>query len=152
MYLYDADATRLQNAIRFGCRAHAQDMWGEYPYATHLALVAVEARRIEEENPSLEVAAWLHDVIEDHPEYIEELRNDFPEVFEIVSIVSRQEDEDYDDFITRILESHNLTAIELKLADMRVNLSNGPRESLRKRYEKNIDRLERAVMNMTQEW
>lgn len=152
MYLYEADAERMRRAIRFGCKVHAQDSWGDFPYATHLALVAVEARNIEEENPALEAAAWLHDVVEDHPEYTEELKDEFPELFEIVSIVSRVDGETYDDFITRILETYNLTAIELKLADMRVNLSNGPRESLRKRYEKNIGRLEHAVMNMTQDW
>lgn len=150
--LYENDAVRLQKAIQFGCKVHADDLWGTLPYATHLALVAVEARQIEDENPNLEAAAWIHDVIEDHPEYTEELKREFPELYEIVTIVSRVEGETYDEFITRILDSYNLAAIELKLADMRVNLFNGPRESLRKRYEKNIVRLENAVMNLNQDW
>lgn len=150
MLVLPEDIDRLQRAIRLGCKVHENDSWGEFPYSVHLSLVALEARLVNHENPLVEAAAWLHDVIEDHPEYTEQVRTEFPELFEIVSIVSRQEDETYDEFVTRVIDSGNLAAIELKYSDMRVNLNNGPRESLRQRYAKNIGRLEMAIQNMYQ--
>jgi (p)ppGpp synthase/HD superfamily hydrolase len=140
----------IVRAIKLAARAHGDDKWGEYPYMVHLALVANEVRSIAPQWPILEAAAWLHDVIEDHPEYTDEIRRDFPEIFPIIRAVSRSEDESYDNFIQRILDSYVSSAIMLKLADMRVNLGNNPRGNLRKRYEKHIVTLEKRVGTMWQ--
>jgi (p)ppGpp synthase/HD superfamily hydrolase len=140
----------IDRAIKLAARAHAEDKWGELPYMVHLGLVANEIRTIAPEWPILEAAAWLHDVIEDHPEYTDEVIRDFPEIFPIIRTVSRVQGETYDDFIQRILDSYEDDAIMLKLADMRVNLGNGPRGSLRNRYEKHIKTLEKRVATMWQ--
>lgn len=140
----------IDRAIRLAARVHAGDKWGEHPYMVHLALVANEVRTIAPEHPILEAAAWLHDVIEDHPEYTEEVRRDFPDIFLTVLQVSRTAGESYDEFIQRILDSYDDLAIMLKLADMRVNLGNGPKASLRERYEKHITTLEKRVAAMWQ--
>lgn len=140
----------IARAIKLAGRAHAGDKWGDHPYMVHLALVANEARSIAPEMPILEAAAWLHDVVEDHPEYTDEVRRDFPEIFPIIKTVSRVEGETYDEFIQRILDSYEDDSIMLKLADMRVNLGNDPRGSLRSRYEKHIKTLEKRVATMWQ--
>jgi (p)ppGpp synthase/HD superfamily hydrolase len=140
----------IDRAIKLAARAHAEDKWGELPYMVHLGLVANEIRTIAPEWPILEAAAWLHDVIEDHPEYTDEVIRDFPEIFPIIRTVSRVQGETYDEFIQRILDSYEDDAIMLKLADMRVNLGNGPRGSLRNRYEKHIKTLEKRVATMWQ--
>lgn len=140
----------IDRAIRLAARVHGDDKWGEHPYMVHLALVANEVRTIAPEHPILEAAAWLHDVVEDHPEYTEEVRRDFPDIFLTVLQVSRTDGESYDDFIQRILDSYDDFAIMLKLADMRVNLGNGPKESLRARYERHITTLEKRVAAMWQ--
>lgn len=143
----------IARAIKLAGRAHADDKWGESPYMVHLALVANEARSIAPDFPILEAAAWLHDVIEDHPEYTDEVRRDFPEIFPIVLAVSRVQGETYDEFIQRILDSYEDDSIMLKLADMRVNLGNlagSSKTGLRSRYEKHIDSLEKRVATMWQ--
>jgi (p)ppGpp synthase/HD superfamily hydrolase len=140
----------IDRAIKLAARAHADDKWGELPYMVHLALVANEVRTIAPEWPILEAAAWLHDVIEDHPEYTDEVIRDFPEIFAIIRTVSRVEGETYDEFIQRVLDSYEDDAIMLKLADMRVNLGNGPKGNLRSRYEKHIKTLEKRVATMWQ--
>lgn len=150
MLLIPEDIDRVQRAIRLGCKVHENDSWGEFPYSVHLSLVALEARLLAPENPLVEAAAWLHDVIEDHPEYTETVKNEFPELYEIITIVSRNDSETYEEFINRVLDSYNLAAIQLKFADMTVNLNNGPRESLRTRYEKNIVLIQRRLQNMEQ--
>jgi (p)ppGpp synthase/HD superfamily hydrolase len=143
----------ISRAIKLASSAHKNDKWGELPYTVHLALVANEIRLICPERPILEAAAWLHDVIEDHPEYAEEVKNEFPEVYDIVRMVSRVEGETYSEFIQRILDSYDDDAIMLKLADMRVNLGNLAESSkvgLRERYEKHIGSLEKRVSTMWQ--
>jgi (p)ppGpp synthase/HD superfamily hydrolase len=140
----------IARAIKFAGMAHKDDKWGEHPYMVHLALVANEVRSIAPDFPLLEAAAWLHDVIEDHPEYTDEVRRDFPEIFPIIQTVSRVEGESYDEFIQRILDSYEDDSIMLKLADMRINLGNDPRGNLRKRYEKHIKTLEKRVGTMWQ--
>lgn len=146
------ESSIVRRAIILANKAHEGDLWGEHPYATHLALTALEIRAIEPQAPNAEAAAWLHDVIEDHPEYESRVRKDFPEIYEALIIVSRKDNETYDQFIQRVLDSENELAIKLKLADMTVNLSNNPaKSSLRKRYEKNIVKLQNRVLNYSQE-
>lgn len=147
---HEEEKETIARAIKLAGRAHKDDKWGGYPYMVHLALVANEVRSIAPEFPFLEVAAWLHDVIEDHPEYKDEVAREFPEIYPIVLTVSRIDGETYDSFIHRILDTYYDDAIILKLADMRVNLGNDPRGSLRKRYEKHIKTLEKRVATMWQ--
>lgn len=140
----------LKRAILLAAEAHSSDSWGVFPYLTHLALVAEEVRAMRGNDYKLLVAAWLHDVVEDHPEYADKIKEEFPEVYPIVLMVSRREDESYSEFIARIIDSHDEDAIVIKTADMRVNGGNSPRESLRKRYENNIVKLEKVLLNFSQ--
>jgi len=89
------------------------------------------------------IVAWLHDVIEDSD--IDELdlleagitaRNVIA-----VRLLTRSEAETYAEYIDRIFESGNQTAIEVKIADLRDHLRPNCPERLRPRYEKAWERM-----------
>lgn len=147
--VHDTDGL-VARALVYGIKAHENDKWGVYPYSTHLALAALEARRLDPELPELEAAAWLHDVVEDHPELTEEVKELFPTLFDAIVIVSRKSGETYREFIQRVIDSNNALAIRLKFIDMTVNLGNDPNPKLRQRYEENISRLQIAVQSTYQ--
>jgi (p)ppGpp synthase/HD superfamily hydrolase len=91
------------------------------PYVRHVQRVA--ERLVTMGNPDLEVAALLHDAVEDTPLTCEEVEALFgPRVARIVKTVTRLEGETYDDFIVRIGESGTREAIQVKLADLADNL------------------------------
>ena len=77
----------------------------------------------------------LHDVIEDSP--IPEMRQiveeEFPKnVYEVVKIMTKGKDENYLDYILRIRK--NYIAVLVKLADLKDNLSNLQKGTLRDKY------------------
>ena len=130
--------------------AHVDDKWGDAPYMVHLYLVVIELMKLGKHNDTnMHCAAILHDVIEDHPEYSDTVKADFPEVFESLLVVSRLKDETYTEFIDRIICSGNHVAITVKYCDMLVNLMNNPPDRLRKRYEQHIGRLADAYENVS---
>lgn len=144
---------KLKSALEIAMDAHIEDSWGDHPYLTHLALTAYNATQILAEAGIDDVddfvnAAWLHDVIEDHPEYEDQIREEFPELIDSLLLVSRDKKDTYAEFIKKIIDSGDKIAIVVKLADMTTNLSNNPPANLRKRYEKNIEKLKVAVQNL----
>ena len=97
-------------------------------------------------NTLLQIAGWLHDVVEDNPEWtLERLRAEgFPDsVLNIVDAVTRRkaQGESYADFIRRI-KGHSKDAVALKLADLNDNLRDLPQDhGLRRRYLNALDEL-----------
>lgn len=77
------DKTRLDAAIALATRRHAAQTWGGYPYTEHLRLVAEMVRchaplcGLDGAVQDLEIAAWLHDIIEDTDTVETEIREDF---------------------------------------------------------------------------
>ena len=134
----------VEKAILLASEAHAKDNWGEFPYMTHLALTAYEARKLSN-LPLVEAAAWLHDVIEDHPEYEERVRSDFPDLIDVLLMDSRKNEETYSAYIDRLIRSNSTIALSVKYADMKVNLSNNPPARLIERYSIHIGRLRDAL-------
>lgn len=139
------DNAKLQAAIKLAGEAHLNDQWGDYPYMVHLALVASELRELEPGNIQLECAGWLHDVIEDHPEYRERIAEEFPELLKSLLIDSRKEGETYDEYLTALIDSHDPMAIKVKWADMKVNMGNQDPENIWGRYRRNFPKLEKAL-------
>ena len=135
-------------AIELASRAHEADRWGEYPYVTHLALTATKARELGGDY-LVEQVAWLHDVLEDHPEFASEIKGRFPSLYEALLIVAKQEDEAYSDYISRVIDSGNQTALTVKLADMEVNYHHAPDKRRHAKYESQIGRLRAAFSNIT---
>jgi (p)ppGpp synthase/HD superfamily hydrolase len=108
--------------------AHAgQKRWNGDPYITHPRAVAALVRA-----PRQKVVAWLHDVLEDCPDWTPDKleRCGIPEdLVIVVEILTRKEYESYYDYIMRI--TNDDMAIIVKLADLEHNLSDlepGPRK------------------------
>lgn len=134
----------IEEAIMLAGEAHHGDAWSGLPYMVHLALTAEEVRRVLPTESAI-ATAWLHDVLEDHPVYRERLERDFPQLYHSIAILSRRDDEEYDQFIDRVVNSGDPVAIAVKLSDMRVNLAGDPPTRLWQRYTRNIGKLEAAI-------
>lgn len=82
------------------------------------------------------MAALLHDTIEDTYVTSERLRQaGFPEmVIDIVKTVTKQPNENYFEFIMRIMESGNVGAKIVKLADLQHNMSGLQEGSMKDKY------------------
>lgn len=118
------DYNDVIRAIKFACKAHGDQMYGDRPYSYHLQGVAklVQDRNINEDNLStLLMIAWLHDVMEDTKVDMDELILEFGyTVAEAVLWLTRYEDENYDDYIRGCRE--NVLAREVKICDTMFNL------------------------------
>lgn len=132
-------------AKQFALNVHANDLWGTAPYSTHLALVVDAARKLTDNNKSVNVErvtdiSWLHDCLEDHPEFDYEIRNQFKQYTDTLSLLTRKHGETYVDYIQRIYDSENPEAVIVKVADLSANEETAP-ESLRKRYKDALQKL-----------
>lgn len=108
----------LNKALELAKAAHAGqlDKGGE-PYISHPIAVAAMVETEEEKTVAL-----LHDVVEDTPVTLEELRRQgFPElVMEAVDILTKRPGSDYRDYIQRVKQ--NPLALTVKIADMTHNM------------------------------
>jgi len=79
--------------------------------------------------------AWLHDVIEDSDYTLDHLRDEgFPEeIIDAVDALTKREDEDYVDYLQRV--SDDMYATRVKIADIKHNLSDLKKGTLRDKYK-----------------
>jgi (p)ppGpp synthase/HD superfamily hydrolase len=127
----------IDATVAFIQEAHQGQKYGNMPYFFHPIEVAEEVlflltgaafgygRPGFESPPNREtafLAALLHDVVED-TEYTEsDLRERYStEVVDAVMLLTLKEGKDYRDNIQRIIDSGNVNAMLVKLADNRVN-------------------------------
>jgi len=105
-------------ALQVASRHHAgqQDKSGS-PYVFHPVRVSAGM-----ETPHERAAALLHDVVEDTPLTLDDLRErGFPErVVEAVGVLTKREGEDYFEFVARCLE--NPIARRVKIGDLTDNM------------------------------
>ena len=108
----------LVKAIQIAVSAHKEqvDKSGQ-PYILHLIRV-MDAGETEQEK----ICGVLHDLVEDTDWTFEKLENEgfSEEIISALKCVTKQENEAYDVFISRIKE--NLLAIKVKLNDLRDNM------------------------------
>ena len=92
---------------------------GGNPYLNHLYYVS---DRLEEVN--MKTVGLLHDLLEDTIITESDLKKiGFSEdIIETLLLITRKEDELYDEYIDRILESNNMIAINVKALDMENNM------------------------------
>lgn len=135
-------SARKQAAMNVAEYIHkGQQRWSGEPYHTHCKAVANNALLINEmyglglDEDVLYEVGCLHDTLEDQPHRIteEEIRTEFSDVVaDAVSLLTKEEDEDYFHYINSI--SHNKIAIVVKLADLTHNMQS--LETVSKRYAK----------------
>lgn len=115
-----------------------KDLAGEH-YINHLKRVE---DRLKSKNEEIKTIALLHDLLEDCPEWNEDvLRCFFPKlVVEAVVILTKVKDEDYQDYITRVSESGWATIV--KIADLQDNMDV---TRLKKLEDRDIKRLQKYI-------
>jgi (p)ppGpp synthase/HD superfamily hydrolase len=120
--------------------AHAHDKRDDgQPYLAHVAAVAAGVGP----NPYAVPVAWLHDVVEDHPGYLPEIRAWFPSwVVQAVLALSRRDRESYVYYLSRV--AGNPLAKQVKMADLKHNLEGHKPGNRRDKYELALALLERS--------
>ena len=101
-------------------RHNGQLREGGEPFFNHVHRVAQKSPQ----DPVAVAAAYLHDVVEDNRARPEDVLFIFgQEVYNLVMLLTRNRGESYKDYIKRIINSGNTTAMRIKLADNEDNLS-----------------------------
>jgi len=103
---------------------------GKVDYITHPEAVA----KLVGNDVELKIVAWLHDVLEDSDLEIVDLNNKgipYHLAYE-VDILTRKKDQNYKDYILGIKE--NEIATEVKIADLKHNLSDLKKGNMRDKY------------------
>ncbi len=126
---------------------------GGFPYVIHLLKVYSGVSDYLEK-----VCALLHDVVEDTDVTYEDLISvGYPnEVIDILRILTKLKGEDYRDYIERIITSGNVSAMHIKLSDLRHNMEVGriknptanDYERVSKRYEPAYERINNKLKEM----
>ena len=135
----------VEDAISLAVRAHAgqKDRYGQ-PYILHV--IRVVARLFD---PPAQMAAALHDVVEDTAVTLDELRlMGYSEaVLAAVECVTRRNNETYEQFIERI--APNPLAVRVKLADLEDNMDLRRGGVLRAEDLERVARYHRAWKRLT---
>ena len=135
---------------------HRGQTYGERPYYLHPIEVMFELMEFGETeigrgfvDDAWVIAAMLHDTVEDTPMTVEAIEQIFDkEVATIVDLLTKRDELTYRENIERIIETGNVGAILVKLADNRVNLRNSPRDSLIGRYTMSISMLTDELISL----
>ena len=126
---------------------------GGFPYIIHLLKVYSGVSDYNEK-----ICALLHDIIEDTDVSYDDLRkvgynND---IIEVLEILTKLKGEDYRDYIDRIINSGNVHAMHIKMADLCHNMDSGriknpstnDYERITKRYEPANERINNKLKEM----
>jgi (p)ppGpp synthase/HD superfamily hydrolase len=120
----------LGQAIALAAEIHKDDLYGEVPYIFHLLQVLKTVQEQDESLP-VQLAAILHDAIEDHPETEGRIIRFLEEVgmlrtHQILMLVTRHYlgKETYNEFLDRVIEDRDATVV--KLADLQRNAAPKP--------------------------
>lgn len=144
----------LEKSIKVADKVFARKVdKGGNPYMIHLLSVSCFM-----ENEFDKVVAILHDILEDTEVTREELLNfGYPkEILETIEILTRKEKEEYSVYIERIISSNNLTALNVKLYDLKNNMDISriknptPKdfERIETRYRKSYIKIENKINEM----
>ena len=89
------------------------------PYYNHLLKVYANVDNYDEK-----IIALLHDVVEDSEVTFEDLKvYGYPEnILEALRVLTKKKGEYYPDYIERIIDSNNIQALNVKLADLKHNV------------------------------
>ena len=120
--IFDA---RVEDALRIALEAHEgqKDLDGR-PAVLHPIAVGLMGC-----NDAETKTGFLHDVVEDSDLTLEDLRQKGvdEDVIAALKLLTHRDGEDYFEYVRRIAESGNITAIHVKINDLRHNLERGLR-------------------------
>lgn len=134
-------AGTIERAIAIAAASHEgqKDRAGA-PYVFHPLRMMLSLDTLEER-----MAAVLHDVVEDTPVTLEQLREEgFPQaVVEAVNALTKRKREDYEAFIRRL--APNPIARQVKLADLRDNCDLSRIAQPTEKDQERIEKYRRAI-------
>lgn len=124
-------------AAEFAAKAHAGQLDKQgAKYFLHVERVAQSLRPRGE---LYVIVGYLHDVLEDTMVTYDNLVGEFGQaVADAVNILTRPKDMTYREYIQRIIDSRDILAIYVKIADNIDNLRAGGEESLGVRYRASL--------------
>lgn len=140
------DFQMFVKAVNYATEKHyGQKRLDGRPYITHPLAVCEQVEGIKER-----IVAVLHDVLEDTDATVQDLYRNFgAEIALAVLFLTKDENEPYENYITRLKLAKNPLSIAVKIADLRNNLhtiENIPdldkRKRLKERYERALKVLE----------
>lgn len=134
----------LEQGMIVAAKAHMGQLdKGGQPYILHPVRVMLQCKTIEEKTVAL-----LHDVLEDTPVTVADLRQaGFPEeVVDAVVCLTKGEQEDYMAYIERVC--NNPLAMEVKLADLADNMDLKRLPGLTPRDFRRLEKYIRAKMRI----
>lgn len=118
-----ANNSQVELALEIALKAHREqtDLDGN-PAILHPIAVGMAGS-----NPIEQCVGFLHDVVEDSEFTFSNLRNMgiAPEIISVLQILTHNKSVPYMDYIRSIKSSGNLTALHVKLNDLRHNLQRG---------------------------
>lgn len=109
-------------AIDLARLAHGDQPYGEGThFGVHLCGVANSVHRY---GPKYITTAFLHDVVEDTPVQLSELRSAFDDlVVDAVDLLTRRAGVPYENYIEELCQHGDFLALTIKQADLRFNIS-----------------------------
>lgn len=127
---------QIHLAKEIATKAHeGQTRWDGRPYIIHPAAIA-RALTVQGYNDDVIAAAWLHDIIEDTPLTIADLRvagiNE--EILTAVDLLTKYDNEEYLAYLLRL--KRNQIALTVKIEDIKNNMSDLDRKKKKSMYEK----------------
>lgn len=149
----DKNESLYDKCLAIATRAHKGQYrkWEEsnLEYITHP--IAVSQDVLLAGNEIAQAAALLHDVLEDTPVTAEDLLAEgVPnEVVQIVKILTRDKSRPYAEYIVSVINSNNIIAMKIKLADLTHNLKSIKPGSLRDKYQLSYYLIEEILMRKT---
>lgn len=135
-------STLLNLARKIATKAHKNQFRkdGKTAYIEHIRDVV---NRLENADENIRAAAWLHDVVEDNPNYnFQEIKRlGVPEeVIAAVRLLTKSQNQSVASYFRNIRPNPIATAV--KIADMLSNLADDPSEKQRQRYQAGLKYLQ----------
>lgn len=109
------------------------------PYFNHPYRISMKFQKTGER-----IVALLHDTLEDTELSYDFIRNQFGhDIANTIALLTRKPNQNYYDFIQTIINVGNLVAIEVKIEDIKDNLSDLSEGSLKDKYRFALEKLEK---------
>ena len=139
----------IEKCISIACKAHFQQRDRDGNAAILHPLVVGSMGKTDLEK----CVGFLHDVVEDTDCTFEDLRKEgLPEeIIDALRLVTNQDGTDYYEYVQRIIDSGNQTAINVKLNDLHHNLARGKAfgyPELIAKHEKALKMIEKSLENI----
>lgn len=133
----------LQRAIELAESIHAGQKYRDEPYIEHIKRVADGVAKLTSD-PLAIVVAILHDSVEDSDLTIDQIEVEFgKEVAADVKALTKQNNEDYQDYIARVAQRHRARLV--KIADLQDNIAHASLPDSSKRVQDLLPRYYRAL-------